>query len=181
VERKSIVIPEKDRRNTAYHEGGHALIAYFSERTSVEGEEEFERVRGESSRETERHAEENGSSLSACVCWCFAVFTLCLRVHLSSTDTEPIRKATILPRGPALGFVAQVAEEDKYSMTRHQMMDRLAVCMGGRAAEEMIFGKDEVGQTPGHHLSSTESAAVGCSRAFGLTVYSSCLAVSISR
>jgi cell division protease FtsH len=58
--------------------------------------------------------------------------------------TDPIHKATIIPRGRALGMVMQLPERDKLSMTYEQMTSRLAVCMGGRVSEEIIFGKDNI-------------------------------------
>ncbi len=45
-----------------------------------------------------------------------------------------------MPRGHALGMVSQVPEKDEYSTTKQQMMARIDVCMGGKAAEELIFG-----------------------------------------
>ncbi len=84
-QRKSRLMSDEERRVTAYHEGGHALVA---------------------------HA----------------------RPH-----TDPVHKITILPRGHALGYTMVLPDEDKYSVTRNQMLDQLAYTMGGRAAEEMVF------------------------------------------
>jgi cell division protease FtsH len=81
---------EDEKKLTAYHEGGHALVA------------------------------------------------------LSVPATDPVHKATIIPRGRALGMVMQLPERDKFSMTYEQMTSRLAILMGGRVAEELIFGKDKV-------------------------------------
>lgn len=50
-------------------------------------------------------------------------------------------QATIVPRGVSLGMVSQLPDKDMTSMTRKQMLARMDVCMGGRAAEEIIFGK----------------------------------------
>lgn len=61
-----------------------------------------------------------------------------------SKGSDPIHKATILPRGRALGVVMRFPLEDKFSMTRETMMADLTVSMGGRAAEELIFGHDKV-------------------------------------
>jgi len=90
AERKSAVISEKNRRLTAYHEGGHALVA----------------------------------------------------IHTSGA--MPVHKATIVPRGSALGLVSQLPEDDQLSITRKELLARLDVCMGGRVAEEIIFGSDDV-------------------------------------
>jgi cell division protease FtsH len=80
---------------------------------------------------------------------------------LNVKDTDPIHKATIIPRGRALGMVQQLPEKDKYSYTRQQMLSRLAIMMGGRVAEEMKFGYDEV--TSG--ASSDINAATNLARA----------------
>ena len=63
---------------------------------------------------------------------------------LYTEGSDPIHKATIIPRGRALGMVQQLPEKDRYSITRQQMMSRLIVAMGGRVAEEMKFGYDAV-------------------------------------
>lgn len=84
-QRKSRVMSDEERRVTAYHEGGHALVAH------------------------------------------------------ALPHTDPVHKITILPRGHALGYTMVLPDEDKYSVTRNQMLDQLAYTMGGRAAEEMVF------------------------------------------
>ena len=89
-ERRSMVMSEEEKRNTAYHEGGHAIVA--------------------------------------------------LNVPLS----DPVHKATIIPRGRALGMVMQLPEGDRYSMKLQQMTSRLAIMMGGRVAEEIVFGDQNV-------------------------------------
>jgi len=60
------------------------------------------------------------------------------------TATDPVHKATIIPRGRALGMVMQLPERDKLSMSLEQMTSRLAIMMGGRVAEELIFGHEKV-------------------------------------
>ena len=89
-ERKSAVLSEECRRLTAYHEGGHALVA------------------------------------------------------LRTSGAMPLHKATIMPRGSALGMVTQLPDKDETSVSLKQMKARLDVCMGGRVAEELIFGSDAV-------------------------------------
>ena len=90
AERKSLVMTEEEKMLTAYHEGGHAILA------------------------------------------------------LNVVATDPVHKATIIPRGRALGMVMQLPERDKLSMSYEQMTSRLIIMMGGRVAEEMIFGHDKV-------------------------------------
>ena len=90
AERKSMVMTEDEKRMTAYHEAGHAIVA----------------------------------------------------VHEPASD--PIHKATIIPRGRALGMVMRLPERDVYSYHRDKMYANLAVSMGGRVAEEVIFGYDKV-------------------------------------
>ncbi|MDG1004992.1 MAG: ATP-dependent zinc metalloprotease FtsH, partial [Emcibacteraceae bacterium] len=89
-ERRSMVMQDSERKLTAYHEGGHALVA----------------------------------------------------LHCPASD--PIHKATIIPRGQALGMVMRLPEHDQLSMSREKMHADLAVAMGGRVAEELIFGYDKV-------------------------------------
>ncbi|MBM3529139.1 MAG: ATP-dependent metallopeptidase FtsH/Yme1/Tma family protein [Alphaproteobacteria bacterium] len=90
AERKSLVMTEEEKMLTAYHEGGHAILA------------------------------------------------------LNVKATDPVHKATIIPRGRALGMVMQLPERDKLSMSYEQMTSRLIIMMGGRVAEEMVFGKEKV-------------------------------------
>ncbi|GJN18366.1 hypothetical protein PR202_gb05520 [Eleusine coracana subsp. coracana] len=62
----------------------------------------------------------------------------------SKKGAHPIHKATILPRGSALGMVTQLPSQDETSISKRQLLARLDVCMGGRVAEELIFGEDNV-------------------------------------
>merc|ERR1712146_73081 len=90
AERRSAVISPETARMTAYHEGGHALVA------------------------------------------------------LKTSGADPVHKATIMPRGQALGMVMQLPAGDQTSLSRKQMLAKMDVCMCGRVAEELIFGVDEV-------------------------------------
>jgi len=90
AERRTLVMSDEEKRLTAYHEAGHALVA----------------------------------------------------LHMPASD--PIHKATIIPRGRALGMVMRLPERDQISLTRAKCYADLAVAMGGRVAEEMIFGHEKV-------------------------------------
>jgi cell division protease FtsH len=90
AERRSMVMSDEEKKLTAYHEGGHALVA----------------------------------------------------LHVEGSD--PIHKATIIPRGRALGMVMRLPERDQLSLTRQKMQADLAVAFGGRLAEELVFGHDMV-------------------------------------
>merc|ERR1712205_223758 len=57
---------------------------------------------------------------------------------------RPVHKATIVPRGQALGTVMQLPEKDELQMTRRQLLAMLDVTMGGRVAEELIFGTEDI-------------------------------------
>eukprot|EP00850_Spirogloea_muscicola_P016438 SM000133S26804 [mRNA] locus=s133:136737:142594:- [translate_table: standard] len=65
-------------------------------------------------------------------------------VAIRTVGANPIHKATIMPRGTALGMVMQLPEKDETSVSKRQMLARLDVCMGGRVAEELVFGPDQV-------------------------------------
>lgn len=78
-------------------------------------------------------------------------------LHVSETD--PIHKATIIPRGRALGMVQQLPEKDQYSYTRAKMLSRLIICMGGRASEELKFGYDKVTSGASADISSATNLA----------------------
>ena len=90
TERKSMVMTDDEKKMTAYHEAGHAIVS----------------------------------------------------IHEAASD--PIHKATIIPRGRALGMVMRLPERDNYSYHRDKMHANLSVSMGGRVAEEIIFGYDKV-------------------------------------
>ncbi|KFM24914.1 ATP-dependent zinc metalloprotease FTSH 11, chloroplastic/mitochondrial [Auxenochlorella protothecoides] len=65
-------------------------------------------------------------------------------VALFTPGARPIHKATIIPRGHALGMVSQLPDRDEYSTTKQQLLAQIDVCMGGKAAEELIFGEEFV-------------------------------------
>ena len=90
AERRSMVMTEDEKKMTAYHEAGHAIIS------------------------------------------------------VNEPASDPIHKATIIPRGRALGMVMRLPERDNYSYHRDKMLANLSVSMGGRVAEELIFGHDKV-------------------------------------
>ncbi len=91
TERKSMVLSDKEKRNTAYHESGHAICNFYCK------------------------------------------------------EADPLHKVTIIPRGRALGVTASLPIEDKHSHTRGYLLDRVCIMMGGRVAEEMIFGTQTTG------------------------------------
>ncbi|MDJ0355003.1 ATP-dependent zinc metalloprotease FtsH [Paenarthrobacter sp. PH39-S1] len=90
-QKRTRVMKELERKITAYHEGGHALVA------------------------------------------------------AALRNTAPVTKITILPRGRALGYTMVVPEDDKYSVTRNELLDQMAYAMGGRAAEEIVFHDPSTG------------------------------------
>ena len=90
AERRSMVMTDDEKKLTAYHEGGHAIISYYT------------------------------------------------------PASDPIHKATIIPRGRALGMVMRLPEGDRISLSRVKLIGDLKVAMGGRIAEELIFGADKV-------------------------------------
>jgi cell division protease FtsH len=90
AERRSMVMTDDEKKMTAYHEAGHAIVS------------------------------------------------------LNEDASDPIHKATIIPRGRALGMVMRLPERDSYSYHRDKMLANLSVAMGGRVAEEIIFGYDKV-------------------------------------
>lgn len=63
---------------------------------------------------------------------------------LYTEESDPIHKATIIPRGRALGMVQQLPEKDQYSYSKTKMLSRLVICMGGRVAEELKYGADKI-------------------------------------
>lgn len=90
TERRSMVMTDSEKRLTAYHEAGHAIVAFYN------------------------------------------------------IDSDPIHKATIIPRGRALGMVMRLPENDRISMSRDKLLSDIRVAMGGQLAEKIIFGEGKV-------------------------------------
>lgn len=105
AERRSMVMDDDEKKMTAYHEGGHALVA------------------------------------------------------LHTPGSDPVHKATIIPRGQALGMVMQLPERDQISFKRQQMTSRIAVMMGGRVAEEKVFGYEQVSSGASSDISQATKLA----------------------
>ncbi|KAJ3157213.1 hypothetical protein HDU89_002625 [Geranomyces variabilis] len=122
-ERKSAVVTDHNKRLTAYHEGGHTLVA------------------------------------------------------LHTPGATPLHKVTVIPRGNALGVTVQLPEADKTSHTKRELQATLDVCMGGRVAEEIMFGPEEVTTGASSDLEKATSVAremvlvYGMSDAVGRVAY----------
>ncbi len=112
-QRSSRLMSEKEKLITAYHEGGHALVA------------------------------------------------------AALPGADPVHKITILPRGRALGYTMVLPDEDKYSQTRSEMLDKLAYMMGGRAAEEMVFHDPTTGA--GNDIEKATNLARAMVTQYGMT------------
>ncbi len=115
AERRTLVMSEEEKKLTAYHEAGHALVA----------------------------------------------------MHQPASD--PIHKATIIPRGRALGMVMRLPERDQISLTRAKCNADLAVAMGGRVAEELIFGYDKVTSGASADIQMATKLARAMATRFGMS------------
>ena len=115
AERRSMVMSEDEKKLTAYHEGGHAIVA------------------------------------------------------LNEKASDPIHKATIIPRGRALGMVMRLPERDQLSVTREKMHSDIAVAMGGRIAEEIIFGHDKVTSGASSDIDMVTKLAKNMVTKYGMT------------
>ena len=95
-------------------------------------------------------------------------------VSMKTHASDPIHKATIIPRGRALGLTASLPETDRHNYTRDWLIGRLAMCYGGRAAEEITFGKGAVTTGAGGDIQQATALArrmvmeYGMSEAVGL-------------
>ncbi|CAN1267667.1 ATP-dependent zinc metalloprotease FTSH 11, chloroplastic/mitochondrial [Linum perenne] len=92
-------------------------------------------------------------------------------VALNTEGAHPIHKATIMPRGSALGMVTQLPSDDETSISKKQLLARLDVCMGGRVAEELIFGKDHVTTGASNDLSQATELAQYMVQSFKFRIY----------
>jgi cell division protease FtsH len=115
AERRSMVMTDEEKRLTAYHEGGHAVVS------------------------------------------------------VSLPVSDPIHKATIIPRGRALGMVVRLPEGDRISLSREKLETDIAVAMGGRIAEEMIFGYDKVTSGASSDIKMATSIARSMVTEFGMS------------
>ncbi|MEJ5347215.1 MAG: ATP-dependent zinc metalloprotease FtsH [Desulfosoma sp.] len=91
LERKSMILSEEEKRTTAYHEAGHALVARLL------------------------------------------------------PGTDPVHKVTIIPRGRALGLTQQLPQDERHTYPKEYLLNSIAILMGGRAAEEIVFGHQTTG------------------------------------
>jgi len=80
----------------------------------------------------------------------------------------PLHKCTILPRGPALGFTAYLPDKDLHNTTKEQLIARIDIALGGRQAEEMIYGTDEITTGCSSDLQQATSIAYQFIRRFGM-------------
>lgn len=88
-------------------------------------------------------------------------------IHLPASD--PIHKATIIPRGRALGMVMRLPESDRFSLPRDKMEADIAVAMAGRVAEEIIFGRDKVTSGASSDIKMATNMAKAMVREWGLS------------
>ena len=89
-------------------------------------------------------------------------------VAIHTKGAHPVHKATIVPRGRALGMVMQLPEGDQTSVTKEQLLAKMDVCMGGRAAEEIIFGADKVTSGASSDFQQATSIARNMVMAYGM-------------
>ncbi|MBM10411.1 MAG: cell division protein FtsH [Magnetovibrio sp.] len=115
AERRSMVMTEEEKRLTAYHEAGHALVT----------------------------------------------------LHMPKTD--PLHKVTIIPRGRALGVTMSLPERDQLSQSETQLKSMLAVMYGGRIAEELVFGKDNITTGAGNDIQQATNMARRMVTEFGFS------------
>nr|CAD7456914.1 unnamed protein product [Timema tahoe] len=114
-ERKSRIPDEEANLITAYHEGGHAVVAHYTK------------------------------------------------------DSHPLHKVTIIPRGPSLGHTAYIPEKERYHVTKAQLLAMMDTMMGGRAAEELIFGPEKITSGASSDLKQATSIATHMVKDWGMS------------
>ncbi|CAH1401685.1 unnamed protein product [Nezara viridula] len=114
-ERKSRIPDEETNEITAYHEGGHTLVAFYTK------------------------------------------------------DSPPLHKVTIIPRGPTLGHTAYMPEKESYHVTKKQLLAMMDTMMGGRAAEELIFGADKITSGAANDLKQATAIATAMVKEWGMS------------
>ncbi|XP_055706966.1 ATP-dependent zinc metalloprotease YME1L isoform X4 [Phlebotomus papatasi] len=114
-EKKARVPDEEANKITAYHEGGHAIVAYYTK------------------------------------------------------ESHPIHKVTIMPRGPSLGHTSYIPEKERYHVTKAQLLAMMDTMMGGRAAEELIFGPENITSGAGSDLKQATSIATHMVKDWGMS------------
>nr|XP_037278622.1 LOW QUALITY PROTEIN: ATP-dependent zinc metalloprotease YME1L-like [Rhipicephalus microplus] len=114
-ERKSRIPDEEANLITAYHEGGHALVAHYSK------------------------------------------------------EAHPLHKVTIIPRGPSLGHTAYIPEKEHYHVTKAQMLATMDTLMGGRAAEELVFGSEKITSGASSDLKQATALATNMVKEWGMS------------
>lgn len=90
-------------------------------------------------------------------------------VALKTSGSDPIHKATVMPRGRALGMVMQLPDGDQTSMSRKQMLARMDVCMGGRIAEEMIYGAENITSGASNDIQQATKIAYAMVKNYGFS------------
>ncbi|XP_043642395.1 ATP-dependent zinc metalloprotease YME1L isoform X1 [Drosophila teissieri] len=114
-ERKARLPDEEANTITAYHEGGHAIVAFYTK------------------------------------------------------ESHPLHKVTIMPRGPSLGHTAYIPEKERYHVTKAQLLAMMDTMMGGRAAEELVFGAEKITSGASSDLKQATSIATHMVRDWGMS------------
>ncbi len=114
-EKKSRIISDEEKENTAYHEVGHALLAKLLK------------------------------------------------------DTDPLHKVSIIPRGMALGVTMTLPEKDHLTMKKSQLLDRITMLLGGRVAEEIIYGPDSITTGASNDLEKVTQTARNMVTTYGMS------------
>lgn len=114
-EKKSRIISDEEKENTAYHEVGHALLAKLLK------------------------------------------------------NTDPLHKVSIIPRGMALGITMTLPEKDHLTMKKSQLLDRITMTLGGRVAEEIVYGKDSITTGASNDLEKVTSLARNMVTTYGMS------------